>query len=283
MIAIDDPCTDLNSGYLLVDVSNFSEFSSEEFKSVPCVPTPLTNFEGLMPRLIGVKNLSNPQLERLTSIFRQQAEGQRGYAICAWIDCDSKIDELAEHIACFLCGPGPDGPGVLWRFFDPQVLAITMSVFSESQRQVLFGPIKKWRFAWCRNWWLISQKMNTPSPIFDFEMGWPTAEQWRHIRQSLVLNNVMNLVIADRQMASEECIRLVKELTVYLDDCTRQLNITDEDDQIEFVYLCAIYGSAYRRHPKLAEAWESLKYKKINWTDVKLQLNSTDFALLKDK
>ena len=280
MKLIEDPCLDLTTGFLLVDVSNFPEISSESFKAVPCVASRLTNVEELMPRLVSVRDLSPPQLEQMIGIFRQQVAGEHAFALSAWLECDLEVEALAEHLARFLCGPGPDGVDVLWRFFDPRAFAITMSLFSQDQREALLGPIKSWRFTWCRSWWLVSQKVGEPSLLFDFQTGWPTEQQWPSIRRSRVLNKVMNLLGTDRRLTSEECLRYQQISIVYLDDCTRLLNLINEDDQSEFVYLCVKYGAAYRRHPKLAAGWDALKEKKISWTDLRSQLDAADFNRL---
>lgn len=280
MKPIEDPCADLTTGYLLVDVSNFSDIHSGRFKAVPCVPAALTNFEDLMPCLVSVKDLPPPQLEQMTDILRQQAAGEHGFAICAWLECDAEIEVLAEHLAQFLCGPGPDGSKVMWRFFDPRTFATAMAVFLQDQRYALLGPIKSWRLTWCRNWWLVSNESCRPNLLFNFQDGWPTEKQWQSIRWSRVLQNIMNALGADKRLTAEECLRYQNASIAYLNEGTQLLNLSDENDQSEFVYLCVKYGSAYRCHPKLAAGWEALKEKKISWTDLRFRLSAADFERL---
>jgi hypothetical protein len=216
----------------------------------------------------------------MTDIFRQQAAGEHPFAICAWLECDLEIDELAEHLARFLCGPGPDGGKVMWRFYDPRALAITTSLFSQEQLEVLMGPIKSWRFTWCRHWWSVSPKFDSSVLHWDSQRGWPTEQQWPSIQKSRLLNNVMNDLGSDRKLTADECLKYQQAFVVCLEECTRLLNIADEDDQFEFIYLCIKYGVAYRRHPKLAAEWGKLKDGKISWTDLRFQLSAADLDRL---
>lgn len=279
MTPIEDPCADMASGFLLLDVSAFSDLSYESFTTVPCIPSTLTKAEELMPRLVRVSDLSPPQLEQMRDIFREQVAGEHPFVICAWIDCDLDVGDLAEHIARFLCGPGHDGAKVLWRFFDPRAFATSISVFSHEQRQSLLGPIKSWKFTWSRNWWQVTQDISDPSPLFDFQTGWPTAQQWPTVQGTRVINKVMKRLGEGRQLASGECLHFLQAAIAYFGDGLR-LNIHDETDQVEFVYLCARYGAAYRRHPKLVPKWDALTQQKITWADVRSQLHTTDFDRL---
>ena len=232
MNPINDPCADLNAGYLLIDVLNFPDIGIglDNRQLVSCIPPMLSRSQDLMPRLVSIEELTSTQLEQMTDIFRQQAAGEHSFAICAWLECDLKIDELAEHLSRFLYGPGPGGDKVLWRFYDPRAFAIAMSLFSQEQLVVLMGPIKSWRFTWCRHWWLVSQKFDRSAVPWDFQGGWPTDQQWPSIQRSRLINNVMNTLCAERKFTADECLKLQQASIFLLEECTR-LNITEEDDQ----------------------------------------------------
>lgn len=279
MKPIEDPCADMANGFLLLDVSAFSEISYESFTTVPCIPSTLTKAEELMPRLVRIGDLLSPQLEQMIDIFREQAAGEHPFVICAWIECDLGIEEVAEHLARFLCGPGPDGAKVLWRFFDPRAFATSVSVFSKDQRESLLGPIRSWRFTWCRNWWEVTHAACNPTPFFDFQTGWPTKEQWPIVKATRVINKVLNRFGDGGEPTSEECLYRLRTSITYLEDGLR-MNLRDENDLEEFVYLCARYGEAYRRHPKLVPIWDALIHEEISWTDVLSQLHAADFDRL---
>ena len=280
MNPIADPCADLTGGFLLMDVSANSDINYESFRTVSCVPSGLTKAAELMPCLISVSDLSSSQLEQLVDIFRQQATGEHAFAICAWIECDLKIGDLAEHLALFLCGLGPDGAKVLWRFFDPRAFATSMSVLSQEQRQSLLGPIKSWRFTWCRNWWLISHKPCKPCPLSDSHTGWPTAQQWPLVQGTRVIHRTVNQLDNEMKLRAEQCVQILNAAITSFEDAIR-LNLHNENDQAEFVYLCVKYGPAYRRHPKLARAWDELTQGNVGWIDVRSQLLAADFDHLK--
>lgn len=279
MKPIEDPCADMATGFLLLDVSAFSDISYESFTTVPCIPSMLTKAEELMPRLVRISDLSPLQLEQMIEIFREQAAGEHSFVICAWIESDLDMAELAEHVARFLCGPGPQGSKVLWRFFDPRAFATSVAVFSEDQLESLLGPITSWRFTWSRNWWQVTQIVCNPSPLFDFQKGWPTEEQWPTVTGTRVINKVLDRFDSDRKLTSEECLHLLRTTITHVEDGLR-LNLRDENDLAEFVYLCAKYGEAYRRHPKLVPIWDALIHEEISWTDVLSQLQAADFDRL---
>ena len=279
MMPIADPCANLTTGYLLVDVCAFSDINYEGIRRVACIPSLLTKAEELMPCLISVSELSLPQLEQITEIFRGQTAGDHSFAICAWLDSDLEIGELAEHLARFLCGPGPNETKVLWRFFDPRAFATSMLVFSQVQCRALLGPIKSWKFTWCRNWWQVSQNNFEQNPLSDCQAGWPTTEQWPVLRGARMINNVINRFCDGRTPLPEESLQYLTKGIIHLVDGL-QLQLHDEDDLSEFVFLCVKYGSSYRRHPKLAQAWAVLTQEKISWTDVRSKLLPADFERL---
>lgn len=276
---IEDPCADLKTGFLLMDVSAFSDISYESFKTMACIPSALTKAEELMPRLVRIRDLSPPQLEQMIDIFRQQAAGEHPFVICGWIEADLDLEDLAEHIARLLCGPGHDGTKILWRFFDPRVFVTFISVSSQEQRQSLLGPIRSWKFTWCRNWWQVTQDVCDPSPLFDYQTGWPTAQQWSTVQATRVINKVMKQLADDKNLTSGECLHFLQAAITYFGDGLR-LNLHDEDDRVEFVYLCAKYGAAYRNHPKLVPVWNALMREEISWVDVRSQLHAADFIRL---
>ncbi|WP_444848477.1 DUF4123 domain-containing protein [Duganella caerulea] len=266
---------------MLLDVCNLPpEFNCEPLKMIFCVPPELTNNQDLMPCLISVEVLSLAQLEQVIEIFRQQQAAQHPFTICAWLDCDLSIEELAVHIASFLSGLGPDGTSIFWRYFDPRVFSITMHLFTRQQRTALLGPIKNWWFTWCGNWWLVKGGADEADRLTSFQTGWPTVEQWPSILQSRVLHRVLAKYFLNSEPTALECLRYLKSSIEYLKDGALTLGLADEDDQFEFAYLCVRYGEAYRRHPKLIEGWILLQQGKISWTALRLQLGQADFDRL---
>jgi hypothetical protein len=280
MVPIADPSADMTTGYWLIDIANFPTLSLTGVRTISCVPPSLANVQELMPFLIAIADLSPMQWNDMTEMFRQQVAGQHPFAICGWLESDLEIEDLAEHIARFLSGPGPNGKGLLWRYFDPRVFSTAMALFSDRQREALLGPIKNWRFTWCRHWWRVSGPVRQSDRLSDFQIGWPMHEQWPSILQSQVLNRVLTKLGTEKKLTHQECLRHQKTAIGYLDDCVSTLRLGDEDDQTEFVYLCVMYGAAYRRHAKLTTGWIALQRGEISWTDLRFQLDKADFERL---
>lgn len=280
MEPIADACADMTTGYWLIDIANFSALDLEDLRMVRCVPPTLANVQELMPCLVAIADLSPQQWDDMTEMLRQQVAGQHPFAICGWLECDLEIEDLAEHISRFLSGPGREGTEVFWRYFDPRVFSTTMGLFSERQRDALLGPIKNWRFTWCQHWWRVAGPVRQSDRLSDVETGWPMNEQWRIISQSRVLNRVLTKLGAERKLNPQECLRHQKTAIAYLGDCVSTLHLSDEDDQTEFVYLCVMYGAAYRRHAKLTAGWLALQRGEISWTELRFQLDKADFERL---
>jgi hypothetical protein len=279
MQPIADSSTYIVTGYFLVDVCNLPEPDCEAMKMVACVPPALVNFEELMPCLIAVEQMSIAQRDHVLTTLKYQRAGEHAHAICAWLDCDLSIDELAVHIARGLSGPGVGGATVLWRYFDPRVFATTMALFSSAQRDALLGPIRRWQFVWCRNWWSITRTASRNASLSDFLTSWPTEQQWPRLLESRVLNRILDKLGEDQTLKPDDCLRYQQIVLQYLADdvLTPYLN---EDDLSEFGYLCARYGPAYRLHEKLRPGWEALRRGEMSWTEVRFLLDQSDYAQL---
>lgn len=279
MQPIPDPSTDIVTGYFLVDVCNFPELNCDAMKMVACVPPALVNSQELMPCLIAVEQMSIAQREQVLSMLKYQHAGEHAPVICAWLDCDLGIDELAVHIASGLSVVGIDGTMVFWRYFDPRVFSTTMALFSSAQRDALLGPVRGWHFVWCRNWWSVTPTAAHRDSLSDFLASWPTDQQWQRLLQSRVLNRILDKLGEDLALKPEDCLRHQRIALQYLADdaITAYLN---EDDLSEFGYLCARYGAAYRLHEKLRHGWEALRCGEMNWTDVRFLLDQSDYAKL---
>lgn len=285
MTPIEDPCSNMDDGYLLVDVLNLQDIVLGDDQLVPCIPSALTNSQELMPCLVDIAKLSAAQHEAMMDIFREQAAGEHPFAICAWLECELEIDELAEHLARFLFVQNCDGAKVLWRYYDPRVFSLTNTLFSDAQRAALLSPIKRWRFTWCRNWWSVSQENINDNDYLEFQKGWPNLNQWFYLQKSRLINKILSALGTENKLAPEVCLKYQQKIMSYLDESLNVLNMTDEDDQSEFVYLCVKYGSAYRRHPGLRIAWDRLTKHEISWTDPCLQLSGAELeklSMLKD-
>ncbi len=279
MQPIADPSTDIVTGYFLVDVCNLPELDCEAMSMVACVPPGLVNSAELMPCLIAVEQMSIAQRDHVLTLLKYQAAGEHAHAICAWLDCDLSVDELAVHIARSLSGPGIAGAMVLWRYFDPRVFATTLALFSSAQRDALLGPIKRWQFVWCRNWWSVTRTASHNPSLSDFLASWPTDQQWPGLLQSRVLNCILGKFGEDQTLKPDDCLRYQQVALRYLteDVITPYLN---EDDLSEFGYLCARYGAAYRLHEKLRPGWEALRRGEMSWTEVRFLLDQSDYARL---
>ena len=268
MIEINlDVLDDLKEGYLLVDRCNYGDFDPQGIEMVPCVPSDLTNASDLMPCLVDAKKLSSDHRSLLVEILRQQTQEEHPFAICGWLDADVGIEELAEHIAGFISGTGPDCKNLLWRYFDPRVFSTTVAIFPDAQREALLGPIKKWRFTWFHRLWLVSGGEEDVDYLENFDNAWPNMNQWQTIFQSREINRVLGKFRFQKESKYNSLLEYQKIVIGYLFESVSKLNLDDQDDQVEFAYLCTKYGAAYREHPRLKAWWLPLSKGDISWSE----------------
>jgi hypothetical protein len=154
-----------------------------------------------------------------------------------------------------------------------------MALFSSTQREALLGPIKSWRFVWCRNWWCVKRTTSQSDSLADRLTRWPTNEQWPRLSQSRVVNQILEKLGEDQTLQPQECLRYQQAALQYLADEAITARLS-EDDQSEFGYLCARYGAAYRHHEKLRHAWQALQRGDMSWTEVRFLLDQSDYARL---
>lgn len=282
MQAISDVCVDLSNGYILVDPCNYGEFNSEGIEMTPCIPPRMGNGQDLMPRLIDVKKLSSFQIVRIMETIRQQLEEDHPFAICAILDSETDIEELAEHISQFLIGPGTHGENLLWRYFDPRVFSTTISIFSNVQREALLGPIKTWKFIWFRQWWSISSEQKEVDYLEIFDTGWPGSKQWLAISQSRMLNRVLKKLYSEEKIGTKFLLDSSKAASGYLVEGLSYLHLSEEEDRVEFAYLCTKYGAAYRQHQTFKKGLLALKNGEISWTDLRIQMNQEELGKFED-
>ena len=282
MQAISDVCVDLVDGYILVDPCNYGEFNSEGIEMIACIPPRMGNGQDLMPRLIDVGKLSPLQLARIMETIRQQLEEEHPFAVCAILNSEADIDALAEHIAQFLIGPGPHGEKLLWRYFDPRVFVSTISIFSNVQREVLLGPIKTWKFIWFRQWWSVSSEQKKFNHLEISDTVWPSEKQWPAISQSRMLNRVLKKLYSEEKIGTELLLDSSRTASGYLVEGLSHLHLSEEEDRVEFAYLCTKYGVEYCQRQTFKKDLLALKNGQICWTELRNRMDQDKSGKFED-
>ena len=121
-----------------------------------CTPRILSHREEFMPRLVDIGSLDPEAHAQLGDLLLCETRANRPPVACAWLATEAGIEDLAAHIVRYLVGPGVDAQPAYWRFYDPRVLVLILTVFEPIQRAALLGPITEWQFAWAGHRWTIA-------------------------------------------------------------------------------------------------------------------------------
>lgn len=265
MIPTTDPTADISSGYLLIDTLNLPRsLGCDPLPVCGCVPSDLTNIMSLLPGVVSIESLNADQLLTVREIMALQTAGRHPWAICAVLVSDLHIEELAKHIASLLSVVDDEDRAVLWRFFDPRVFSLVVSIYNAEQRSAVLGPICDWRFAWRGHWWSVSGEGDRLSSL-RFDLAWPTKAQWPLLRFSKLLEQVLLRVESDAPLAASDCLDVQHRATAYLKDASSEMNFSEPDEMIDYAYMCVTYGSAFLSHPQFKHARADLASGKLNW------------------
>ncbi|UXU85863.1 DUF4123 domain-containing protein [Burkholderia sp. S-53] len=277
MQAVVDVREPLTHGFLLIEPATLIEAPAlAELDMRPCTPRVLAHREELMPRLIALAELDEQARAAATDVWQAEPHAERPPVVCAWLDSDDGIDVLAEHVARYLVGPGVDGKPVFWRYYDPRVLTLALTVLEPAQRQALLGPIRTWQFAWAGHRWAMRGPGIAADALEGHVPAWPTAEQWLRLNRSEVMTQVLNRLPVP---SVDDAALLPSELDRILSDAMRH-GLTDDDALTDYAWHCVKYGPAFERHPTLVDGWPLLAAGEITWPDIVMRFTPDDFASL---
>lgn len=274
------PCT----GYLLIDPCNLDQYSfPEPLPMLHCTPAALTKSDDVMPRLIDVANLTPQQQHGLVDVMALELRGERPPVVCAWIDCALEGDDLARHLSRFLVGPGTDGGDVLWRYYDPRVFALAVSILEKSQLAALLGPACAWWLPWCGRWWRTAGPGVDIAPMKGVLAAWPTNRQWAGLNCAAQVSRVINeMTCPNKKMENVECLRLLREVTALMVTAKARLRLSDNDALVDYALMNLRYGAQFRHHAKLASAWDELTQSHIHWHDLTALLDESDYLAMQE-
>ncbi|WP_258181179.1 DUF4123 domain-containing protein [Burkholderia multivorans] len=191
MLAVPDHQKLMTTGFLLVEpatLAHVPDLAGLDMRA--CTPRVLAHREELMPRLIDLAALDLEGQRIVTERWQEEPDVERPPAICAWIDSAVGAEALAEHIARYLVGPGKGGQSVFWRYYDPRVLSLTLTVFDPTQRLALLGPAREWHFAWAGHRWRTAGLGAEAVSPDDEPAGWPRLDQWSRINRSDIVDRI---------------------------------------------------------------------------------------------
>lgn len=272
------PLLTLTSGFLLIEPSNLdTETFAEPLPMQRCTPAGWSNADALMPRLIDIAALSATQQEIAGLALLGEAHANHPPAVCARLSSRLTVAELARHIARFLVGPAPEGGPLYWRYHDPRVFAVAMTVLPPPQRAALLGPITEWQFVWQGNWWSASGPGCHNDPLAGSLPAWPTDMQWRSLDQCVSIDQVLRHLRGDQApLAPALSLQHQQLASAALQEAAHRWKLYDAADQIDYAVLCLRFGTSFTQHRKLDTAWSELASGERSWPAFLALLTSAD-------
>lgn len=266
MTPITDPTAEISSGYLLIDTLNLPRsLGCDPLPMRVCVAPDLTNIMNLLPGVVDIESLDADQLLTVREIMELQTTGRHPWAICGVLISDLNIEELAKHIASLLSVVDDEDRAVLWRFFDPRVFSLLLTIYSAEQKKALLGPIREWRFAWRGHWWLANGEGDSPDLLRSFDVAWPTKVQWPRLRLSKLLDQVLLRLESDAAIAACDCLDVQHRAVVLLKEAATEMNFSEPSEMIDYAFMCVKHGSAFLSHPQFKHAQPALASGDLNW------------------
>lgn len=266
MTPITDPTAEISSGYLLIDTLNLPRsLGCDPLPMRVCVPPDLTNIMNLLPGVVDIESLNADQLLTVREIMELQTTGRHPWAICGVLTSDLNIEELAKHIASLLSVVDDEDRAVLWRFFDPRVFSLLLTIYSPEQRNAVLGPVREWRFAWRGHWWLTSREGTTSNVLRSFDDAWPTNAQWPLLRLSRLLDQVLLRTEPDAPLDAGDCLDMQRKAIVFLKQAAAEMNFSEPNEIIDYAFMCVKHGSAFLSHPQFKHAKPALASGDLNW------------------
>lgn len=275
------PDAAMRTGFLLIDAANIDGESFNDLPMIGCVHRLLANSDSLMPRLIDLAALTPPQQDGLVEARQRELTCERPPVICAWINTLLDASALARNISRFLVGPGADNALVFWRYFDPRVFTLALAVFKPEQTQALLGGIMEWHFPWRGRWWRVGGHSREADSLKGIAPAWPTAIQWKSLENSSVMTRVLTQIQDVHGTQTDAvCLAQLLDIDVFILDARNRLQLEDESDLVGYSLMRWEYGSEFRHHPKLADAWDKLAGGSISWGELTTLLDENDYQAM---
>jgi hypothetical protein len=283
MRAAPAPQAPFSQGYVLIETATIGYAAGlETLPSVACAPAALSHRIELMPRLVNVSALSPEQQTEIAEVMRDELDGDRPPVICAWLQSCWPVDQLAEHVARYLVGPGANGTPVLWRYYDPRVISLATSVLEPAKLSALLGPVDTWTLPAVGRWWTISGDGREAPLLEGITPAWPTPAQWERIEYSDLAARAFAR-LSDQKYDFRDLSRLMGALCKSFDDAKQKAGISDPDALIDYAVHDMRYGRSFTEHKKLEQAWPAIRRGELTWPGALALLTSADFELLKDQ
>jgi len=278
---VSDSPSPIADGFLLIEPTTADhEPFLQTLPAHSCTPRILSHRDELMPRLVDIASLDSEDQAQLSDLLVRETRADRPPVACAWLASEASIEELAVHIARYLVGPGADGRPAFWRFYDPRVLALTLTVFDPVQRAALLGPITEWQFAWAGHRWAIARPGTPNDESAEEPPAWPRPDQWPRINRSQAAARVVDRL---PPMAAERAARLPAELDRIFREAVDLGGMSDTDELADYAWHCMRYGQAFEQHPIVVDAWPALSRRELHWSDVLVRFTANDLEALERK
>lgn len=199
-------------------------------------------------------DLSTPTgADALTQSVRVAFEDRRpesmaqglGQRVGGWLASHASLEEIAAHWSRLLLQRDVSERACVLRFYDSRALALLWTVLSQTQRQIMLGPVRAWHVldASARP----SVHSTSPDSRADFILS---AAQWHEIHRHGLVNRALALHArtCNRQPEPGEV-----EAAVAAAARTERYGLIDQEDRVAFIGHALAWHPQFDLHPKVSQ------------------------------
>jgi hypothetical protein len=292
------------SGYLLLDPDAFPDSRQvAQLHPTVCRPTNWGQDTTGLPVLVSLARCDSWQTKWLRDFLEAEHGNSRytplmRHGICAHIETDVGIDELAVHLAneMLVLPISKDGNrtlgAALWRFFDPRVFANLCWMLEAAHLKALVGPVAKWTFPWLGTTYVVDlvadeflagkteQAFLRPERIAGcapIDIG-----VWERAQRISNINQVLMRLRFRAEPSWGQRAAFARSAETALADAAHRLHWGHTEDLVLYADHVVRYGAAFVEHHKLVACWAQIAERAANMrcADVIALLAPDEYAAL---
>jgi hypothetical protein len=239
----------LEHDYAIINPLQVESALWSDLPTTPLVPKQVGARPELMPRLLRLQDMSDDAKTGLLARAQRHEKFSRHPFLSALLVADVDSPGLAAHISLRLILRTPDGGNAFFRYFDPRVFRHLSWLLTETQMNLLLGPVTHWSWRNMAGAWQQHMRVDVPSLLSGLRL---TPEQWDSLQRLGLLNKSLRQIERSAPgIAIDD--RSARRVDTLLRDAYEQHRLTDEADRRLYAEQAFRFHRHIHRHPQLVE------------------------------